>query len=190
MRTFKRVCVYAGSSDAVAPAYLEVAATLGALLAKRGITMVYGGGRVGLMGAAADAALAAGGEVVGVIPTKLRTQERTHTGLSELFVVEGMHARKSMMAHLSDAFVALPGGLGTLEEVFEAATWTLLDYHAKPVGLINAGGYYDKLVAFLDHATDEGFVGRSHRSIVCAEPDAEALIDRLARTDLPASLLD
>ena len=189
MRTFKRVCVYAGSSNAVDRRYLDAAAALGALLAKRGVTMVYGGGRVGLMGAAADAALAAGGEVIGVIPTKLRTAERTHTGLTELYVVEGMHARKSMMAHLSDAFVALPGGLGTLEEVFEAATWTLLDYHAKPVGLLNVGGYYDRLVGFLDHAASERFVGASHREIICTEAEPATLLDRLARLELPPSLL-
>jgi hypothetical protein len=189
VRTFKRVCVYAGSSDAVDRRHLEAAASMGKLLAERGITMVYGGGRVGLMGAAADAALAAGGEVIGVIPTKLRTKERTHTGLTELFVVDGMHARKSMMAHLSDAFVALPGGLGTLEEVFEAATWTLLDYHAKPVGLLDAGGYYRGLVAFLDHAVAEGFVRPAHREILVADGDAATLLDRLAAMELPESLL-
>jgi hypothetical protein len=187
VRTFKRLCVYAGSSDEVDRAYLDAAAAFGALLARRGITMVYGGGRVGMMGAAADAALAAGGEVIGVIPTKLRTKERTHEGLTELFVVEGMHARKSMMAHLSDAFVALPGGLGTLEEVFEAATWTVLDLHAKPVGLLNARGYYDRLVAFLEHTADEGFVRPAHRGLVCADPDPAALLDRLARAELPVA---
>ncbi|MCX6896985.1 MAG: TIGR00730 family Rossman fold protein, partial [Verrucomicrobia bacterium] len=137
MRTFRRLCVYCGSSNHVPETYFAAARAVGTLLAERGIGVVYGGGRTGLMGAVATAALAAGGEVIGVIPEKLRALELDHGGLTELRVVDSMHARKLMMAELSDGFMALPGGFGTLEEIFEATTWTQLNYHRKPAGLLN-----------------------------------------------------
>ena len=141
------------------------------------IGVVYGGGKIGLMGEVADAALRAGGQVFGVMPEKLRDIEIGHDGLTELFVVDSMHARKMMMAQLSDAFIALPGGFGTLEEVFEATTWLQLGYHRKPVGLLNAGGYYDHLLAFLDHGAAAGFVRPNHRPLLLSAPDIVALLD-------------
>jgi uncharacterized protein (TIGR00730 family) len=152
MRTFRRVAVFCGSSIRVPAHFMHAAEAVGALLAERGIGVVYGGGNVGLMGRVADAALAAGGEVIGVIPDKLRALELDHPGLTDLFVVDSMHARKAMMAHMSDAFIALPGGYGTLEEIFEVTTWTQLNYHHKPVGLLNVAGYYDALLTFIAHA--------------------------------------
>jgi len=169
----------------VAPAWKTLARDFGALLARRGIGVVYGGGRVGLMGEVADGALEAGGEVLGVIPAKLQKLEVGHNGVTELFVVDGMHARKSMMAHLSDAFVALPGGFGTLEEIIEVTTLTILQYHAKPVGLLNVDGYFDHLVAWIEHAADLGFVRPQHRKVLAAESTPEALLDTLASADLP-----
>ena len=146
----KRLCVFCGSSVGVKPAYAEAAAAFGTLLATRGIVLVYGGGNVGLMGVIADAALAAGGEVIGVIPRALADREIAHTGVSELRVVDSMHTRKAMMADLSDAFVAMPGGVGTFEEFFEAITWTQLGLHRKACGLLNVNGFYTPLAAFID----------------------------------------
>ena len=185
MRRFRRVCVYCGSSNDVSEAYLRAARELGVLLAGRGIGVVFGGGRVGLMGALADGALAAGGEVLGVIPEKLQSLELGHLGLTELFVVDSMHARKTMMAHLSDAFVALPGGWGTLEEIFEVTTWTQLNYHHKPVGLLNVDGYYDRLLEFLAHAASEGFVRPAHRNLMQSSSDPAALLEAMAVVEIP-----
>ena len=177
--------MYCGSSDRTDPAYREAAYAMGALLATRGIGLVYGGGHVGLMGAVADGALATGGEVFGVIPEKLQALELSHTGLTELFVVDSMHARKSIMAHLSDAFIALPGGWGTLEEVFEVTTWTQLNYHRKPVGLLNVRGYYDHLLTFVDHAVSTGFIREGHRGLLQHASDPAALLSALATADIP-----
>jgi uncharacterized protein (TIGR00730 family) len=159
-----RICVYAGSNPGTNPAYAEAAAELARLLASRDIGVVYGGGKVGLMGILADAALAEGGEVIGVIPQDLMDREIGHGGLTELHVVGSMHERKALMAELSDGFVALPGGAGTLEELIEVYTWSQLGLHAKPMGVLNVCGYYDGLAALLDHAVQEGFLRAQHRA--------------------------
>ena len=153
---------------------------LGRHLAERGLTLVYGGGAVGLMGTVADAALAAGGEVIGIIPQSLQEAEIGHKGLTRLEVVDGMHARKARMAELADAFIALPGGLGTLEELFEVWTWGQLGYHAKPLGLLEVNGFYDPLLTFLDHLVDERFVRAEHRGMLQRGASPEALLDSLA----------
>lgn len=183
MRIFRRVAVYCGSSDDVDPSYLEAARGVGRLLAERGLGVVYGGGRVGLMGAMADAALQAGGNVVGVITERLASMEVGHDGLDELMVVDSMHARKTIMAALADAFIALPGGFGTLEEVFEATTWAQLGYHDKPVGLLDVDGYYAPLVDFLDRATELGFVRGAQRGLLLSESTPERLLERLAEAE-------
>lgn len=185
MRTFRRICVYCGSSDAVAPRYLELARQMGQELVRRGIGLVFGGGRVGLMGAIADAVLAEGGTVHGVIPRKLYDREVGHEGVTELFVVDSMHDRKLMMAQLSDAFIALPGGWGTLEELFEVTTWTQLRYHDKPVGVLDAFGYYQALRAFIAHAAGEGFIRPQHVELMTFAESPGALVDALATLTLP-----
>jgi uncharacterized protein (TIGR00730 family) len=168
-----RLCVFCGSSPGHDPTYGTLAAQMGRTLAQRGIGVVYGGGRVGLMGMVADAALAAGGEVIGVIPQTLMDRERGHPGLTELRVVDSMHARKALMAELSDGFVALPGGIGTLEEIFEVWTWAQLGIHRKPCGLINTGGFFTPLIGFLDQVVAAGFLSPASRAIltVAASPD-------------------
>jgi uncharacterized protein (TIGR00730 family) len=173
-----RICVYAGSNPGADPAYGEAAADLARVLTGRGVGVVYGGARVGLMGVLADTALAAGGEVIGVMPQGLVDREVGHTGLTELHVVASMHERKALMAELSDGFVALPGGAGTLEELIEIYTWSQLGLHAKPMGVLNVNGYYDGLAALLDHAVQEGFLRREHRAAMHAEPTAGALLER------------
>lgn len=178
-----RLCVFCGSSKSADPGYADDAAALGRLLAQRGIGVVYGGGQVGLMGVVADATLAAGGEVIGVIPKHLMREEIAHAGLTQLHVVEDMHERKAMMAALSDGFVALPGGAGTLEELFEVWTWAQLGLHAKPVGLLDVRGYYRELRGFIQHMVDEGFLNRASRKLLTIETDAVALLDAFARHD-------
>ncbi|WP_437274692.1 TIGR00730 family Rossman fold protein [Sorangium sp. So ce375] len=180
MRTLSRICVYCGSNPGASPAYREAAVRLGELLAARGIGLVYGGGRVGLMGAVADAALARGGEVIGIIPHFLNQREIEHRGLTELRVVETMHQRKAEMAALADAFIALPGGVGTLEELFEVWTWTQLGSQEKPVGLLDVAGYYRPLIAFLDHVVAEQFMKPAHRAVLQVADDAAALLELLA----------
>ena len=180
-----RLCVFCGSSLGGDPAYKRAAAALGAELAAREIGLVYGGASVGLMGVVADAALEAGGEAIGVLPEALADLEIAHEGLSELRIVASMHERKAQMAALSDGFIALPGGIGTLEETFEVWTWSQLSIHAKPVGLLNVNGFYDRLEAFLDHMTAEAFVKPVHRNIMLADADPTALIDRLIAADVP-----
>lgn len=175
----RSVCVFCGASPGAKPIYGEAAALLGHTLAERGITLVYGGGAVGLMGTVADAALAAGGEVIGIIPQSLMDAEVGHTGLTRLEVVDGMHARKARMAELSDAFIALPGGLGTLEELFEVWTWGQLGYHSKPLGLLEVNSFYDKLTDFLDHLVEERFVRDQHRGMLQVGGHPEILLDRL-----------
>ena len=171
------ICVFCGSSAGRQPAYRAAAQRLGRALAARDIGLVYGGAQVGLMGAVADAVLADGGRSIGVIPESLARVEVAHQHLTELHIVATMHERKAMMAERSAAFIALPGGIGTLEELFEAWTWSQLGIHAKPVGLLNVDGYYDALLAFLDHTAAEGFVRPVHREMLVAGDDAEPVID-------------
>lgn len=185
MRALRRLCVYCGSSNQVDERFRDIARATAECLARRKIDVVFGGGSVGLMGALADAALAAGAEVIGVIPRKLLDLELGHRGVTELVVVETMHERKHRMAELSDGFIALPGGWGTLEEIFEVTTWTQLGYHEKPVGLLNAHGYYDQLIAFLDRSTELGFIRPQHRPILQAATDPDVLLDQLAGVTLP-----
>jgi uncharacterized protein (TIGR00730 family) len=174
-----RIAVFCGSRAGSDPAYGEAAGSLGRLLARQGIGVVYGGGRVGSMGLLADAALAAGGEVAGVIPRALVEREIAHQGLTELHVVGSMHQRKALMAELADGFIALPGGAGTLEELFEAWTWGQLGLHAKPCGLLNVRGYYDRLVALTDQMVREGFLRPQDRDMLLVERDAARLLQRL-----------
>ena len=176
----ERICVYCGSSMGDRPGYAALARQVGELIAHRGLGLVYGGGRVGLMGVVADAALEAGGEVVGVIPQRLIDAEVAHTGLTRLDVVDSMHERKARMAELSDAFIALPGGFGTLDELFEILTWAQLGLHGKPSGLLDAEGYFAPLVAWADAAVDAGFVRPAHRRLLMVDTDPEALLARLA----------
>ena len=178
MRELKRICVYCGSQVGDRGEFRVAAAELGRLLGERRIGVVYGGGNIGLMGVVADAALAAGGEVIGVIPQSLAERELAHHGVTRLEVVGSMHERKQRMADLSDAFVALPGGLGTLEELFEAWTWLQLGYHTKRVGLVNTAGFFGSLLRFLDEATERKFMRPVHRdALVVADSPAE-LLDR------------
>jgi uncharacterized protein (TIGR00730 family) len=186
MQDLRTVCVYAGSSVGVRPAYAEVASTLGRAIAGSGRRLVFGGGAVGLMGVVADAAMEAGGEVIGVIPRSLDEREIGHRGLTELRVVDSMHERKMTMAELSDAFVALPGGVGTIEELVEVLTWTQLGLHRKPCSLLDIEGYYRPFIAFLDHAEAEGFLRKSHRDLLVAAEDPGELLDRLAAWQPPA----
>jgi len=174
-----RVCVFCGSSHGRNPAYASAARELGRALAARHIGVVYGGGNVGLMGVLADAVLEAGGRITGVIPHALVARELAHQGLTELHVVDSMHERKALMAGLADAFVALPGGFGTLEEFAEAVTWTQLGLQAKPCGLLNVAGFYDGLLGFLAHALEDEFLRPTHSDIVVADTDPSALLDRL-----------
>ena len=175
----RRVCVFCGSSPGARPAYAEATAEVARLLAGEGIGVVYGGGHVGLMGVLADTAMAAGGEVIGVMPRALVDREIGHTEISELRVVGSMHERKALMAELSDAFVALPGGAGTLEELFEVYTWAQLGLHDKPCALLDVEDYYADLAGFLDHAVRERFVREEHRAMLMIERDPRALIERL-----------
>jgi uncharacterized protein (TIGR00730 family) len=175
------VCVFSGSSPGARPSYAAGARDLGREIAGRGLRLVYGGARVGLMGTVADAALDAGGEVVGVIPQHLADREVAHAGLSELHVVGSMHERKALMADLADGFVALPGGLGTLEELAEILTWSQLGLQSKPCGLLDVEGFYGPLLAFLDHTVRERFVSEAHRALVLASDDVPGLLDLLHR---------
>jgi uncharacterized protein (TIGR00730 family) len=180
-----RICVFCGSSDGDRPSYRAAARATGKTLARRGVGIVYGGGRVGLMGAVADAALEAGGEVIGVIPEMLAAREVAHRTLTELHVVGSMHERKALMAAHADAFLALPGGFGTLEELFEAVTWRQLGYHAKPCAVLNVDGYYDALERFCDEALASGFLRREDRAGVTFGTDLASLIDVLTAATPP-----
>ncbi len=175
-----RLCVFCGASPGRDPAYADLARAVGGGLAQRDIGLVYGGGRVGLMGAVADAALGAGGEVIGVIPSRLVDRELAHRGVTDLRVVDTLHARKALMSELSDGFIALPGGFGTLEELTEVVSWAQLDLHAKPIGLLGPGGYWDGLLAWLDRVVAEGFIAPHHRALVAVDPDLDALLARFA----------
>ena len=180
----RRVCVFCGASSGRLAAYAVAARAFGAAAAGRGLGVVYGGGKVGLMGALAEGALAAGGEVVGIIPQDLVERELAHTGLSELHVVGSLHERKALMADLSDAFVALPGGFGTLDELMEQLTWSQLGLHAKPVGVLDVEEYWRPLIALARHATGEGFVREADLGAIAVASDADALLDRLERLAL------
>lgn len=180
-----RICVFLGSSSGTSPRYAEAARNFGALLARRGIGLVYGGGSIGLMGQVADGASSAGGEVIGVIPEALRAREVDHDALTALHVVKTMHERKALMAELSDGFVALPGGIGTFEELFEAWTWSQLGYHAKPCGLLNVSGFFDAMSVLMDHVVAEGFLKPVHREMLLVHDDPETLLDMLSRYSPP-----
>jgi uncharacterized protein (TIGR00730 family) len=181
----KRICVFCGSSAGTHPRYAEAARRTGRTLARRGFGVVYGGGGVGLMAAVADAALEAGGEVVGVIPRALQLRELAHAGLTALHVVGSMHERKAKMAELAHGFIALPGGMGTLEEFAEILTWAQLGLHERPCGLLDVAGYYRPLVAFFDHAAAEGFLRPEHRRLVLAADDPDALLDQFLAWEPP-----
>ena len=183
----KTICVFCGSASGRRDAYARSARSFGAAIAGKGLGLVYGGGSIGLMGVVADAALEGGAPVVGVIPRALFRREIAHHGLTRLEVVPSMHARKARMARLSDAFVALPGGIGTLEELFEVLTWGYLGIHAKPVGLLDVGGYWRPLVRLLDHAVEEGFLRPAHRKLVVIDRSPVRLLERLARHRVPAA---
>jgi uncharacterized protein (TIGR00730 family) len=178
-KNLRRICVFCGSSSGTDPLHVETARSAGAYLAGRGIGVVYGGGNIGLMAEVANSALHAGGEVIGIIPKALVERELAHDGVTELHVVESMHDRKALMAQLSDGFIALPGGLGTLEELFEALTWRQLEIHGKPCGLLNATGYFDQLLAFLDRTVAEGFLSPENRALLLTDERIENLVARL-----------
>ena len=175
-----RLAIYCGSATPADPRYIELAREVGRTLAERGIGVVYGGGRLGLMGAVASGALDAGGEVIGVIPDALAGSEVANTDCTELHTVSGMHERKQRFTDLSDGFVTIPGGVGTMDELWEAVSWAQLGYHTKPVGLLNAFGFYDHLIAFNRHMAEVGFVRPAHQGIIIAEPTLPALLDRMA----------
>ena len=179
------VCVFCGSSMGRRAEYQQVATALGKAIAKKGYGLVYGGASVGLMGAVADGALKAGGEVIGILPKSLAGLEIAHSGLTELKIVSSMHERKALMAELSNAFIAMPGGIGTLEEAFEIWTWTQLGLHRKPLALLNTNGFYNKLAVFLDHIVAEQFVKPDHRDMLIMESDPHALINQLVHYDPP-----
>ena len=180
-----RICIFCGSSSGNGSEFAEAARSLARLLVARDFGIVYGGGHVGLMGVLADAALAEGGEVIGVIPRSLWEREIGHRALTKLHIVETMHERKALMAELSDGFIALPGGLGTLEEIFEIWTWAQLGLHRKPLGFLNVNGYYTPLAAFLDSAVAAGFLRAQHRAIAIVDADANALLDRMSQYEPP-----
>jgi uncharacterized protein (TIGR00730 family) len=177
------VCVYCGSRSGAQPEYVEAARTLGRLIGERGWRLVYGGGNVGLMGVVADAVLAAGAPVLGIIPDSLVRREVGHTGLTELRVVQTMHERKQLMAEQADAFIALPGGIGTLEELYEVWTWQHLGYHAKPVALLDVRDYYQHLLTFMRHTEAEGFISAEQQAALWIETDPDRLLQRLAEHD-------
>jgi uncharacterized protein (TIGR00730 family) len=178
---FKRICVFCGTNPGERPEYGAAARELGRLLAGEGIELVYGGASVGIMGELADAAHEAGGHVTGIIPQQLMKKEAAHTGIPDLIVVASMHQRKSQMADLSDGFIALPGGIGTMEGFFEILTWGQLGIHRKPSGILNVAGYFDHLIEFLDHAVKEGFLAQEHREMIVVESDPRKLLQRLKR---------
>lgn len=179
----KSVCIYCGSSTGLNPAYAQAAVECGRALAARGITVVYGGGNIGLMGVLADATLAAGGRVIGVIPHALVKRELAHRGVTELITVHSMHERKQKMADLSDAFMALPGGIGTMDELFEILTWLQLGIHSKPVGLLNTSGFYARLLDFLSHMHDEKFLRNGQLDLLLVDDHLDLLLDKMAAFD-------
>jgi uncharacterized protein (TIGR00730 family) len=181
----KRVSVFCGSSPGASQVYMEEAELLGTQLARNGLTLVYGGARVGIMGAVANATLKAGGEVIGVIPKMLMGRENAHTGLTELIVVNSMHERKAKMEQLSDGFITLPGGPGTMEEFFEVYTWAQLGEHQKPIGMLNSNNYYDKLLTFFDHMIEEQFLKPEYQSMIIVENDPQQLLKKFRNYEPP-----
>ena len=179
MNSFQRICVFCGSSAGYSGTYRAAAVELGRFLTEQGLGLVYGGGRIGLMGVVAHAVLAHGGQVIGVIPQPMVSREIWHSGLTELRIVPSMHARKSLMAELADAFIALPGGFGTFEEFCEMITWSQLGIHRKPCGLLNVAGYYDPLLQMFDNAVAEGFLKRENRELVLASPSCQELLEKM-----------
>ena len=177
----RRICVFCGSSPGTVPAYTSAARQLGKTLAARKIALVYGGGNVGMMGQIADSVLESGGEVTGVIPRAIAEMEVAHTALADLRVVESMHARKALMAELSDGFIALPGGLGTLEELVEVLTWAQLGFHEKPCGLLNVNGYYDRFLSFIRHMAEQQFIQPAHRGLILVANDPAVLLEKFER---------
>lgn len=181
----KNICVFCGSNTGLPTVYREAATEMGRLLVAEGSGLVYGGGSIGLMGVIADSVLAAGGHVIGVIPERLALVELLHAGVQDMRVVSSMHTRKAMMAELSDAFIALPGGYGTFEELFEVITWAQLGIHSKPIGLLNTGGYYDHLLSFIDRTIQDGFIKEKHRDLFIVEATPQALLERLKAHHMP-----
>jgi uncharacterized protein (TIGR00730 family) len=181
----KSACIFCGSSPGARPQYTEATEDLGGLLVEHGITLVYGGASVGLMGRLADTVLSEGGEAIGVMPRALVEREIAHLGLTDLHVVDSMHERKALMAAMSDAFIAMPGGFGTYEEFFEAVTWTQLGVHKKPCGLLNVAGFFDPVIEFLDRAVREEFIRPQHRAAIVVDPDPAVLLDALEHLALP-----
>ena len=181
----KRLCVYCGSSSGRQPGYAQVARQLAHAMVSKNIDLVYGGASVGIMGEIANAVLGEGGDVIGVIPKGLFAKEVAHTGITELREVGSMHERKALMADLSDGFIALPGGLGTIEEIFEIITWSQLGMHRKPCGLLNVNNYYDKLIGFLDHAVSEQFIKATHRSTILIDECPDGLLDKFEAYKAP-----
>jgi uncharacterized protein (TIGR00730 family) len=187
-KNMQTICVYCGSSDSIHADYLKSAYQLGETLARRGHTLVYGAGRTGLMGSVADGVLAQGGEVIGVIPRNFYTPRLAHMNLTRLEVVDTMHVRKARMAELADAFIALPGGFGTFEELFEILTWAQIGLHHKPIGLLNMSGYFDPLLKLVEHALAEGFIYAEHQYLLAHHADPETLLDSLANYQPPSDL--
>jgi uncharacterized protein (TIGR00730 family) len=181
----KSICVFCGSSDSVHADYLSAARFVGRTLAESGIRLIYGGGRTGLMGAVADGTLEAGGEAVGIIIPSMNTQALAHIGLTQMDVVQGMHARKARMHELADGYIAMPGGLGTFDELFETLTWAQTGAHEKPVGLFNVRNYYAPLLAAIDHAVEEGFIFREHREVLFCESDPNRLLEVMSKYEHP-----
>lgn len=179
------VCVYCGSSSGINPVYSDVAKALGRALVKQNLSLVYGGGHVGLMGIVADAVLEAGGDVTGVIPKALMDTEVGHDHLTRLLVVKDMHERKALMAEHADGFITMPGGIGTLEELFETLTWAQLGFHEKPIGLLNVAGFYDPLIEFLNHQTSQGFLRAEHKDLLLVETEPDSLIEQLKNFTMP-----
>ncbi len=175
----KQVCIFCGSYPGTQPMYLTAAHAMGMGLAQRGLGLVYGGGRIGLMGAVADGAMAGGGKTTGIIPQSLVDRELAHVGLSELHVVASMHQRKALMAELADAFIAMPGGFGTLDELFEIITWAQLGFHHKPIALLNVGGYFDPLLTFIKHMATEGFIKPNDQKALLVKNEVDTLLDTL-----------
>jgi uncharacterized protein (TIGR00730 family) len=185
---FRSICVYCGSADGLAPIYLNAAEEMGRVLANAGIRIIYGAGKTGLMGALADSALAAGGEVIGVVPQNLNSPVLIHANLSRLEVTATIHERKAMMSKLADAFIAMPGGYGTFEELFETLTWVQIGIHRKPVGLLNPGGYFNPLLSLIDHASREGFIFPQHKQLLVDSPGADDLLSKMLHFERPPDL--
>jgi hypothetical protein len=188
MGSIQNICIYCGSSDQINDEYLQAAGDMGAALVERGLRLVYGGGGTGMMGALADSVLENGGEVIGIIPTMFETPELLHTGLTELIVVDDINTRKTRMAEMADAFVALPGGFGTFDELFEILTWSQIGLHRSPVGILNTLEYFTPLLAVIEHARQEGFIYNEHIDLLITESDSQALLTRMEAFERPQNL--